>query len=140
MGFVSVWYIALGDFEGIDRKVGRRKINNEIVKLLRRGMFSDLLLHIAADAIEELETDNTQLRKQLEEADLRVEADLRNEKLGYKIREAQLEKVPYMLIVGEKEEADGTVSVRSRKNGDMGSKAISEFLPEILTEIATKAR
>ena len=80
------------------------------------------------------------VKAQLEEADLRVEADFRNEKLGYKIREAQLEKVPYMLIVGEKEEAEGTVSVRSRKNGDMGSKAISEFLPEILTEIATKAR
>jgi len=80
------------------------------------------------------------VKAQLEEADLRVEADFRNEKLGYKIREAQLEKVPYMLIVGEKEEAEGTVSVRSRKNGDMGSKAISEFLPEMLTEIATKAR
>ncbi|MBR5506257.1 MAG: threonine--tRNA ligase [Clostridia bacterium] len=79
------------------------------------------------------------VKEELENADLRVEADFRNEKLGYKIREAQLEKVPYMLIVGEKEEADNTVSVRSRKDGDMGAKALSDFIPAILAEIATKA-
>ncbi len=79
------------------------------------------------------------VKEELENADLRVEADFRNEKLGYKIREAQLEKVPYMLIVGEKEEADNTVSVRSRKDGDMGTKALSDFIPAILEEIATKA-
>jgi len=79
------------------------------------------------------------VKEALENADLRVEADFRNEKLGYKIREAQLEKVPYMLIVGEKEEADNTVSVRSRKDGDMGSKPLSDFIPDILEEIATKA-
>jgi len=49
-----------------------------------------------------------------------VEADLRNEKIGYKIREAQLEKVPYMLVIGDKEMENRTVAVRSRKDGDLG--------------------
>ena len=79
------------------------------------------------------------VKKQLEDLDIRVEADFRNEKLGYKIREAQMEKVPYMLIVGEKEEADGTVSVRSRKDGDLGSKSFDEFFKLIKEEIDTKA-
>ena len=79
------------------------------------------------------------VKNELDKADLRVEVDFRNEKLGYKIREAQIEKVPYMLIVGEKEEADNTVSVRSRKNGDLGSKALDEFIPEIISEIDAKA-
>ncbi len=79
------------------------------------------------------------VKAELEAFDIRVEADYRNEKLGYKIREAQLEKVPYMLIVGEKEEESSSVSVRSRKGGDLGSKAISEFIPIITEEIKTKA-
>ena len=78
------------------------------------------------------------VKAQLEASDIRVEADYRNEKLGYKIREAQLEKVPYMLIVGEKEEECGSVSVRSRKGGDLGSKAISEFVSIIDEEIKNK--
>jgi len=80
------------------------------------------------------------VKTELEAADIRVEVDYRNEKLGYKIREAQLEKVPYMLIVGEKEEETNSVSIRSRKDGDMGSKAVSEFLPIIKTEIDNKSR
>ena len=85
--------------------------------------------------------DNTikSIKEKFAQAGIRCEADLRNEKLGYKIREAQLEKTPYMLIVGEKEEATDTVSIRSRKEGDMGSKALSEFIPVILEEIETKA-
>ncbi len=79
------------------------------------------------------------VKEELEKHDIRVEADYRSEKLGYKIREAQLEKTPYMLIVGEKEEATDTVSIRSRKEGDMGSRALSEFIPVILEEIETKA-
>jgi len=80
------------------------------------------------------------VKKALDDADIRVEVDYRNEKLGYKIRTAQTEKVPYMLIVGEKEEADNAVSVRSRKSGDLGSKAIAEFIELITEEIITKAR
>ena len=64
---------------------------------------------------------------QLQEAGLRVEADLRNEKIGYKIREAQLQKTPYMLVVGDKEAETGTVSVRGRKDGDLGSMALADF-------------
>ncbi|MBR5151921.1 MAG: threonine--tRNA ligase [Clostridia bacterium] len=77
---------------------------------------------------------------QLANAGIRIEIDERNEKIGYKIREAQLEKVPYMLIVGEKEQADNAVSVRSRKEGDKGAMAVDDFLSAILTEVATKAR
>lgn len=70
---------------------------------------------------------------------IRVETDYRNEKLGYKIREAQLEKVPYMLILGDKEIEENAVSVRSRKDGDKGAKSVDEFISEILEEIKTKA-
>ena len=58
------------------------------------------------------------VKAQLDEAGIRAEIDLRSEKIGYKIREAQTQKIPYMLVVGQKEEADGTVSVRSRFKGD----------------------
>ena len=64
--------------------------------------------------------------------------DKRAEKIGYKIREARLERIPYMLIVGEKEEADGTVSVRSRFKGEEGAKPTDEFIADILKEINTK--
>ncbi len=79
------------------------------------------------------------LREKLMAADIRVEADMRNEKLGYKIREAQMQKLPYMLIVGDNEVAEGTVSVRSRKNGDLGAKSIEEFISLIDEEIKTRA-
>ena len=67
-----------------------------------------------------------------------VSVDARSEKIGYKIRESRLAKVPYMLVVGEKEEADGTVSVRSRFAGDEGVKPITEFVEQICKEIRTK--
>ncbi len=81
-----------------------------------------------------------QVEKQLADAGIRVELDNRNEKIGYKIREAQLEKVPYMLIVGEKEQAENAVAVRSRKEGDKGAMKLDAFLADIQVEIATKAR
>ena len=71
---------------------------------------------------------------------IRVEVDDRSEKLGYKLREAQLEKVPYMIVVGDKDIENGTVSVRSRKKGDMGSMNIDEFIKMIVEEVETKAR
>ena len=67
-------------------------------------------------------------------AGLRAEVDSRAEKIGYKIREAQLEKIPYMVIVGEKEEQEGTVSVRARKEGDAGTKNLGEFIAELVKE------
>lgn len=69
---------------------------------------------------------------------LRAETDLRNEKIGYKIREAQLEKTPYMFIVGDKEAEAGTVSVRSRKDGDLGSMNTDEIIAKLVEEDRTK--
>ncbi len=79
------------------------------------------------------------LKQKLMDADIRVEADMRNEKLGYKIREAQMQKLPYMLIVGDNEASQGTVSVRSRKNGDLGTKSVEDFISLINEEIKTRA-
>jgi threonyl-tRNA synthetase len=78
--------------------------------------------------------------EKLRAAGLRVEADLRNEKLGYKIREAQMQKVPYMLIIGEREAADGTVSVRSRRDGDIGAMPFDEFIALARREVEEKAK
>ncbi len=74
----------------------------------------------------------------LSEAGIRVHVDNRDEKVSYKIREAQLQKVPYMLIVGEKEQADGTVAVRSRANGDQGAMDLATFMAGITNEIAER--
>ena len=82
----------------------------------------------------------TKVTEQLASAGLRVENDTRNEKIGYKIREAQMQKIPYMLIVGDKEVEEGTVSVRSRKEGDAGALPVEEFLSRALLEVATKAK
>ena len=75
------------------------------------------------------------VRDQLAAAGLRVELDERQEKIGYKIREAQLQKVPYMLVVGDREAAEGTVSVRSRSGGDLGARPVQEFVADALEEI-----
>ena len=75
------------------------------------------------------------LLKQLEELDLRVELDDREEKIGYKIREAQLQKVPYMLIIGDKEVEANAVGVRSRKEGDIGQMSVEQFVQKIQEEI-----
>ena len=76
------------------------------------------------------------VKAQLDEAGIRAEIDLRSEKIGYKIREAQTQKIPYMLVVGQKEEADGTVSVRSSFKGDEGSRELSGFISDVKEEIA----
>lgn len=72
------------------------------------------------------------------EAGLRVESDLRSEKVGYKIREGQLQRIPYLLVVGDKETENKTVSVRKRKEGDLGAQPVAEFLNRIKKEIAGK--
>ena len=76
----------------------------------------------------------------LKKAGFRAEVDTRNEKIGYKIREAQLEKIPYMLVIGDEEMANGTVSIRSRKEANMGSLAMAEFMDKIIVERDTKAK
>ncbi|MGO5065457.1 threonine--tRNA ligase [Clostridium sporogenes] len=75
----------------------------------------------------------------LKENNIRAEIDTRNEKIGYKIREAQLQKVPYMLIIGDKEVEAGKVAVRSRKDGDLGAISLEEFIEKINNEIKNKA-
>ena len=80
-----------------------------------------------------------EVQTKLEEAGLRVELDDRNEKIGYKIREAQLQKVPYMLVLGDKEKEAGTVGVRSRTDGDIGAMQADEFVAKIVDEVKTFA-
>ena len=75
------------------------------------------------------------VKAEFEKHGLRVELDDRNEKIGYKIREAQLEKVPYMLVIGDKEVNENKVSVRSRKEGDIGAVLVDEFISKIKYEI-----
>ncbi len=76
----------------------------------------------------------------LKAAGIRVEFDTRNEKIGYKIREAQLEKVPYMLIIGEKEMDSDTVSVRSRDQGDLGGQKLQVFIEKLNKEIKERSK
>ena len=80
-----------------------------------------------------------EVQTKLEEAGLRVELDDRNEKIGYKIREAQLQKVPYMLVLGDKEKEAGTVGVRSRTDGDIGAMKLDEFVAKVVEEVKTFA-
>ena len=80
------------------------------------------------------------LQKQLDDAGIRVESDLRSEKMGYKIREAQMKKIPYMLVVGDKEVEEGTVSVRARKEEKGGVMRADAFLESIRREIDSRER
>jgi threonyl-tRNA synthetase len=79
------------------------------------------------------------VRQRLLAAGLRVQVDERQEKIGYKIREAQLQKVPYMLVVGDKEAGDGTVAVRSRSGGDLGSSPLDAFVASALQEVQARS-
>lgn len=78
--------------------------------------------------------------EKLKQAGIRVELDKRDEKIGYKIREAQMKKIPYMLILGENESSTGTISVRSRDKGDLGASKLDEFIADIKEEIDTKGQ
>ena len=79
------------------------------------------------------------VRRQLDDAGIRVELDTRSEKIGYKIREAQMQKIPYMLIVGQKEQDEGVVAVRSRFAGDEGQRSLDEFIKSVKEEIDSRA-
>lgn len=80
----------------------------------------------------------TQVLKKLQDAGIRAEIDTRAEKIGYKIREAQMKKIPYMLVVGAKEEEENLVAVRSRKAGDEGQKSLDQFIASVKKEIEEK--
>ena len=79
-----------------------------------------------------------ELNGKLDEAGYRVEVDYRNEKIGYKIRSAQLEKIPYMLVIGDKETEAGTVAVRTRDGKDLGAMPLDDFMAMIKKEVAEK--
>ena len=79
-----------------------------------------------------------QVEKKLKSNGIRCSVDQRSEKMGYKIREARLNKIPYMLVVGAKEQEEGVVSVRSRFLGDEGQRSLDVFISEICEEIRTK--
>ena len=80
------------------------------------------------------------LVKKLDAVGIRAESDCRSEKLGYKIREAQLEKIPYMLVVGDRDMENGTVSVRTRGGEDLGAMTPDEFISKCLLQIASKSK
>ncbi len=87
---------------------------------------------------EKYEAYAEEVRKELAKNDVDVTVDARSEKIGFKIREARLAKIPYMLIVGQQEEENKVVSVRSRFAGEEGQKPLSEFIDQICKEIRTK--
>ena len=81
-----------------------------------------------------------QVNAKMTAANIRSEADCRSEKLGYKIREAQMQKIPYMLVVGDRDMESGTVSVRTRKGEDLGAMTLDTFMSKCLAEIASKSK
>ena len=106
------------------------------------GAFPTWLAHVQVKLMAM--TDRTHdavndLADKLNAAGIRVETDLRNEKIGFKIREAQMQKIPYMLIIGDKEVENGVVAVRSRKAGDLGTMTLDAFIERINEEVRTKA-
>ena len=80
----------------------------------------------------------SQIMRELEQQGIRVKIDLRNEKIGFKIREHSIQRVPYLVIVGDKELEDQTITVRTQKGEDLGSLAISEFTERLKQEIADR--
>ena len=81
-----------------------------------------------------------QIKAKMDAADLRVELDLRNEKIGYRVREAQLSKVPYMIVVGANEKAEGTVSIRARKEGEGGTMKVDDMIARFVNEVETRKK
>ena len=81
-----------------------------------------------------------QAAEKLNAVGIHAETDCRSEKLGYKIREAQMQKIPYMLVIGDRDMENGTVSVRTRKGEDLGAMTPDEFIAKCLMEIATKSK
>lgn len=106
------------------------------------GAFPSWLAPVQVKIISVTEKTNAyaaQVGAELRKSGLRVEVDNRDEKMAYKIREAQLQKVPYMLVVGQREADTNTVALRSRDNGDKGSLSLEEFINQISVEIQEKA-
>ncbi len=79
-----------------------------------------------------------EIHAKFREAGIRTDIDARNEKIGFKIREWELKKVPFMVIIGDKERSSGTISVRQRKKGDLGAIGVDAFLSRLVSDIANK--
>ncbi|MDR2599374.1 MAG: threonine--tRNA ligase, partial [Oscillospiraceae bacterium] len=77
--------------------------------------------------------------KSLEDTGLRVETDLRSEKIGFKIREAQMQKIPYMLVLGDKELENNVVTVRERKEGDIGAMSLDDLIKKLINEVKNRS-
>ena len=105
--------------------VGAAATGDEIVALARSTLCDVILMDIEMETVD---------------AGIRAEDDCRSEKLGYKIREAQMQKIPYMLVVGDRDMENGTVSVRTRKGEDLGAMTMDAFLSKCLSEIASKSK
>ena len=104
-----------------------------------RGSFSlGLLLQNKGVVFNRQDEDAILFTQKLRNLGFRAESDTRGEKIGYKIREAQLEKVPYMVIIGDKEKANNTISVRSRQKGDMGVMTKDAFILTVRDEVDNK--
>ncbi len=123
--------ILLQDVENLGRKGDIKDVADGYV---RNFLLPQKLVIIATEKlIKELE-----IKKELEAESIRVEIDSKAESLGKKIRNAELEKVPYMVIMGEKEKESGQISVRSKKEGDLGAMKLKDFLKKIKKEIDSK--
>ena len=124
-------------------KIAENAEQKEIIQVLRKKlpelkkMYQDekTPINVVGKVLKNKEIDEIQ---ELIQKNIDVTVDSRSEKIGYKIREARLDKLPYMLVVGQQEEADNTVSVRSRFAGDEGVKTLDEFIQQICEEIETK--
>ena len=81
----------------------------------------------------------SEVMKELEKQGIRVKIDLRNEKIGFKIREHSMMRVPYLIIIGDKEQEQGTIAVRTQKGQDLGSLSISAFAERLKQEIADRS-
>ncbi|MDR3264239.1 MAG: threonine--tRNA ligase [Clostridiales bacterium] len=96
--------------------------------------------HVRVMSLTDRTADNVkEIKKRLNREGILASLDIRNEKIGYKIREAQLEKIPYMVIIGDKEAENGVISVRSRSGGDLGTSTLDDFITEIKKTIQSKA-
>ena len=116
----------------------KKALDIKVIKIQDISAIADYFVIATGTSSTHVKALADEVEAQLDEAGIRVDVDTRSEKIGYKIREARKARIPYMLVVGEKEEAEGKVSVRSRFLGDEGQKDLGEFIAAIQEEIQNK--
>ena len=122
----------------ISQYLGANRSKNPFMPPDAYADFSDRKAIMHGEAVLSAE-EAQKVLDELNNSGVRAEIDTRAEKIGYKIREAQLHKIPYMLVIGEKEVESGTVSVRKRGEGDIGAMSIADFVDSAKTDVAEKA-